>query len=202
MISFKKYILENEEPQEDEAEIFYPGGVYISVNIAEESKIALEKYMELYISNPVDLESLHSTLIYSKKEQKEEIVPEDYTYIGTFNKFSKFGEKEDVLVVEMHSDELTQRNINLVKEYGFISDYDEYKAHITISNNAEDIDINSLPPIDFAIYFEDETVEQLDVDWNKDDEAEISDTMVGKALDKLKKGQETDEKEPEEEKED
>lgn len=202
MKTFKQFLLEEIE-DEIEDEIKYPKGVYISVNIQEESKIALGSYMEKYLSfyNNLELDDLHCTIIYSAKELKEEVLLKDYKLIANFNRFSKFGDDKNILVIEINSETLVNRNKELTKEYGFVSDYDEYKPHITLSYSVEDLDINSLPPLDFAIYLCDESIEELQEDKDESDEIEFnSDTMVGKALDSMKTKKEKDEKESSKEK--
>jgi len=192
MKTFKEYIStiresdQNDENTKDDEKINYPGGVYISVKMTEESQIALNEYTSKYLKDAELNEELHCTLIYSKKEQKEEIEPKIYNVTGTFLNFSKFGEDKDTLVAELNCPDLVERNKELVKEYGFISDYDEYKPHFTISYNAKDIDINSLPDIDFAINFNEETIEELNTDWKDGEDGEDGDgTLVGNALKKM-----------------
>ncbi len=186
-------------------ESIYPSGVYISLDMVEESFIALKKYMDKYIPNLEHNEEQHCTLIYSKKEHKEEIIPKEYQVVGTFLRFSKFGENNEVLVAELDCNAMVLRNAELVKKYGFVSDYDEYKPHFTLSYDAKDIDINSLPPIDFAIYFNNETVEPLDENWsNKASDDEKLDgvgTMVGQSLAKHKDELEKEKKKQSKEKE-
>ncbi len=204
MITFKQFLSENEEVEvevPEEEEIFYPGGVYISVNMEEESLIAISNYMDKYLPNhdTINLENMHCTLIYSKKPYKEEIIPKEYKSIGTFLKFTKFGEKEDVLVAELDCEAMVTRNKELVEEHDFISDFEEYKPHFTLSYNAKDIDINSLPPLDFAIYFENETIDQLDENWEDEDEVYGDETLVGKAIGKHKVKMDKEEKKAEKE---
>lgn len=169
-------------------ESLYPKGVYVSVKMAEESIIALEKYMKEYIPELIeDLSTQHCTIIYSKNEQKTEVKTKDYTAIGTFLHFSKFGDDKNILVAEIMCPELEIRNQELVKEYKFVSDFEEYKPHFTLSYKAQDVDLNSLPKIDFAIYFENETVEQLDEEAGDTKSEESSGTFVGDELEKAEK---------------
>jgi hypothetical protein len=178
MKTFKEFVLENEEQEKMENEIHFPGGVYISVKLSEDTQKAVREYQEKYLKGHKINEELHCTLIYSKKPYVDDIEPKDYTAIGTFQEFSLFGLKEDTLVAEINSQDLTRRNAELTEEYGFISDFDEYKSHITLSYDIENIDLNSLPPMNFAFTFVNETVEELDLDWNgtgEDEDEESSD---------------------------
>ena len=79
MISYKQFLKENEEvetPEDDE--IHYPGGVYVSVKMREESTIALKAYMDKYLPGLQHNEDQHCTLIYSKQEHKEIIEPNEH----------------------------------------------------------------------------------------------------------------------------
>ena len=192
--------------ENDKPEIFYPEGVYISVKLSEETEALVKEYQEKYLKGQdiVDINSLHCTLIYSKQPEVNEIEPAEYTAVGTFQEFNLFGEKSDTLVAEINSFDLLRRNEILTQEYKFISDFDEYKSHVTLAYGVENIDINSLPPMDFGFVFENETVEQLDLDWagSGDDSDNESGTIVGKALTKMKKDAEKPKKKDDEDTED
>ena len=194
MIKFKQYISENFKDLESD-EVLYPGGVYISVKMQLESTIAVSNYMKKYLPNCNVLkpEDMHCTLIYSKKEQKGPVQTKEYEAVATFLHFNKFDDG-NVLVAEIKSDTLVRRNKELTEEYNFVSDFDEYRPHFTLSYEAKDIDINSLPPMDFAMYFDSESVEELDENWeNKNDDETVSTTdgtLVGKALAQLNKDKE------------
>jgi len=194
MKKFSEYILES-ETQED-TEIQFPGGVYISVKPDDITSSKITEYQEKYLKGQEINSNLHCTLIYSKKPQVDDIQAEDYTALGTFQEFNLFGPEQDTLVVEINSQDLTRRNAELTEKYNFISDFDEYKSHITLSYNAKNIDLNSLPAMDFAFTFIDESIEPLDTNWegkgDSDDDEEG--TIVGRALKKIKSDAEKDEK--------
>jgi len=206
--TFSEFISEgfrvSDEPDEtgevEKPEIFYPGGVYISVKLSEETEALVKEYQEKYLKGVDINEELHLTLIYSKQPEVNEIEPAEYTAVGTFQEFNLFGEKSDTLVAEINSFDLLRRNEILTQEYKFISDFDEYKSHVTLAYGVENIDINSLPPMDFGFTFENETVEQLDLDWagSGDDSDDESSTIVGKALKKMKKDAEKPKKKDDE----
>jgi len=146
----------------------YNVGVYISVKITPESKILFDKYVKQYLGDFEPNPEPHLTLIYSKKSFKGIIKNKPYTVSCKFKKFSIFGKTEMALVAELSSDELVKRNSELVKQYGFVSDFDEYKPHLTLVYDIpEDFEIESLPEIDFELSFNNETIEQLDMEWNK-----------------------------------
>jgi hypothetical protein len=179
--------------EEQENEITFPAGVYISVIPDEITSEKIREYQEKYLKGKDVNTELHCTLIYSKKPHVDDIEPEEYTAVGTFQEFNLFGEDKNTLVIEINSQDLRRRNAELVEKYGFISDFDEYKSHVTLSYNADGIDINSLPPMDFAFSFINETVEPLDENWNgtgdENDEDEEG-TLAGKALKKMKNKEE------------
>ena len=195
MKTFKEFILEQEETEESD-EIHFPGGVYISVKLAPETEAAVKEYQEKYLKGQKINESLHCTLIYSKKPQVDNIEPASYSATGTFQEFNLFGPDSDTLVVEINSPDLTRRNEELVQEYKFVSDFGEYKSHVTLSYGIENIDLNSLPAMEFAFNFIEEAIEPLDTNWNGDGDDEDEEgedengTMVGKALKILKKKEE------------
>jgi len=186
MKKFSDFIREDNQEKEDK--ILFPDGVYVSVRPSEETTIAIQKYQEKYLKGQEINQDLHCTIIYSQKPQKEEVQVKEYKAIGTFKEFNLFGPDKNVLVAEINSPDLIRRNKDLVKEYNFISDFDEYKSHITLVYNAKNIDINSLPSMDFAFILENESVEALDTNYaNKENEKDTSDTIMGKALSDIKK---------------
>jgi len=185
MKTFKEFLKEDlyvYDDKEIDDTVHYPKGVYISVSLSDISKQYIEEYCNKYLSSYKNTEinhDLHCTIIYSKKEQKEEVNTKEYKYLANFSKFSKFGENKDILVMELDCDMLIERNKELVNEYGFVSDFEEYKPHITIAYKT-DVDINYLPPFDKIIELENEKVEELDEDWasdKKEEEKSISDLI-------------------------
>ncbi len=197
MKTFKEYILETDiNTEEDKLSIEYPNGVYISVKLSEETENYVKEYQRKYLKNQKINKELHCTLIYSQKPQVDEIIPSSYKAIGTFQEFNFFGPDNNTLVVEINSQDLRRRNEELVEKYGFISDFDEYKSHVTLSYEVENVDLNSLPPMDFVFNFEDESVEHLDKSWGdseNEDEDEEEGTEIGKALKKMKDSVEKEE---------
>ena len=188
--------IETEEIEDTEEESFYPDGVYMAVQLDEISVSRIKEYQEKYLKgcDIVEEDDLHCTLIYSAEEHVDEIIPGDYTYTGTFKEMNIFGQEQSLLVVEINSPELIARNKELTEMYGFVSDFDEYRPHITLCYNADDIVLNSLPPFDFALTFEKEYVEALDTDReygdSDDEEEEYNDdegTFIGQEMKKIKK---------------
>jgi 2'-5' RNA ligase len=190
MKRFKEFLKEDAYMRDDKEidnTVHYPKGVYVSVSLSDISKQYIEEYCNKYLSSSkTEINyDLHCTIIYSKKEQKEEVKTKEYKYLANFSKFSKFGENKDVLVMELDCDMLIERNKELVDEYGFISDFEEYKPHITIAYKS-DIDVNYLPPFDKIIELENEQVEELDEDWASDKKEEDS---ISDLIKKYREGQ-------------
>ncbi len=162
MKTFNEFMIEKEENKD-----FYPEGVYISVDVSKDSIDRIHEYMDVHLKDlECNRDEIHTTVIFSKKSHKEEIKPKSYTAKGTSKGFAIFGKENDTLVIEIDSPELVARNQELVNQYDFVSDFDEYKVHLSLSYKAKDFDISKLPDFDFDIEFKNETVEQLDLDWS------------------------------------
>ena len=191
MRTFGQYVNEELAQSEEDTEVNYPSGVYIAVSPDEITTDAIQKYQEKYLKQYKVNNELHCTLIYSQKPHVDIIEPASYSAIATFESFELFGPKQDTLVIKLNSKELERRNKLLSEENGFISDYDEYQPHITLAYGIENIDLNSLPAIEFSMTLQDEYVEPLDTDWaNDSDDEDESGTLTGKALKKMKDDEE------------
>jgi 2'-5' RNA ligase len=187
------YIEDNIEKTTGEEEIHYPSGVYIATKLSEITETYIKEYCNKYLKNEEINEDLHCTLIYSKKEHKEKIEPEDYKFLANSKEFSIFGDENKVLVMEINCAPLIRRNKELVEKYNFISDFSEYKPHITIAFNPK-VDLNFLPPFEHSIELEGEYVEELDDSWNKDSDDKDGDKdgdnkSISDILSKFKKEQ-------------
>lgn len=136
----------------------YPG-VYMALKLSDYSEQVLKKSCESL--GDLD-ENLHCTLIYSDKPFIGKIKVNDYSIIVKPKKFSLFGENNDILVLEVESSELMNRNRELIQQYGFIQDW-EYSPHITLVTNFSG-DIESLELPIFDIVLEKEYLEVLDKD--------------------------------------
>ena len=152
----------------DEAQgnILYKNGVYIATKLSKESEYKIKEYQEKYLSQYDCNNELHCTLIYSKKPLNKDVLTKEYKYKGIFKDFQLFGPENDTLVIELNSPEMTKRNNELKDEYGFISDFSDYKPHVTLSYDCKDIYLKTLPKIDFDIYLEDEYIEPLNTEWS------------------------------------
>ena len=150
-------------------EKLFENGVFISLMLSEESKPSFLQFMKDNIPEAEPNPDPHITLIYSKKKFDGDVKIEEYSVEGNVKGFSIFGQRgERILVAEIDSEVIKNRNKNLVSEYGFISDFDEFKPHITLTYKMpEDFDIKTLPDFDTPLVFDRESVKELDLDWLK-----------------------------------
>lgn len=148
-MNFRKFL-------ELETQEHYPG-VYMALKLSKYSERELKEFCEQF--DELD-ENLHCTLIYSDKPFIGKIEVKDYSIIVKPKKFSLFGENNDILVLEVESSELMNRNRELMQQYGFIQDW-EYNPHITLVTNFSG-EIESLELPIFDIVLEKEYLESLE----------------------------------------
>jgi len=146
-------------------EAYYKKGVYIATDLTKESQNLIKQYQKDNLNGDLN-DELHCTLIYSQKPQQDLIQPKKYTYKAKAIGFSLFGPDKDTLVINLESEDMVKRNNELSKEYGFISDYDEYRPHITLSYKSTGIDLENLPKLNETLYLTNEYIEQLDTEWS------------------------------------
>lgn len=143
-------------------------GVYVSLKPVNGSLEIFNEYIEANLKGYKTTPDPHLTLIYSKKPFDGEIKVEDYEAGGLVKGFSIFGTEEKALVAEIESSDLIDRNATLVKKYGFISDFGEYKPHITLVYGIEeDFDLGTLPKFPQELIFGEETATELDLNWQE-----------------------------------
>jgi 2'-5' RNA ligase len=150
-------------------EKLFAKGVYISLKPVNGSSVVFKKYIRDNVPELTPTPDPHLTLIYSKKKFDGTVKVQNYEATGTVKGFSIFGQNGDrALVAEIESKDIMDRNAKLVKDYGFISDFDEYKPHITLAYDVpEDFDVNSLPKFPQPLTFGEETVGEVELDWVK-----------------------------------
>jgi len=146
-------------------------GTYVGVRFSEQTKEDIADFMSaMNIPNPIDVDKLHTTLIYSRK-QLPNFVPRgrlDSIIEGKFTAFDTWltNDGARALVMEYTSPELTGRNKEITMAHGATSDYPEYKVHLTLSYDIGDLDI-ILPDYDGVIEINEEYDEPLDLEWIK-----------------------------------
>ena len=145
-------------------------GTYVSLDLSQESRDLLDNFvnMNLGLTERVDPSTFHITVIYSRTP-----VPsaENYLHMSSplpveamATGYEVFPTKNDgkCLVMRLACPYATRLNSELTKA-GATSDYDQYKAHLTIAYNTEqDINPESLPIPHFNLIFDKLNVEPLD----------------------------------------
>lgn len=103
----------------------------------------------------------HITTAYSK-------LPVTYTACGLLpplpvkpKNFSIFGKDKNYLVLEVNSNFASNRS-EYAKLLGAVSDFDDYKPHVSLAKDSGITDPRDLPPIDFNLYLHREEVSKID----------------------------------------
>ena len=153
-------------------------GTYAGVYFDEDTKKAVKKYLEDNdIPKPVNVDKLHTTLLYSRKFLPDYIPGGMYDkpLIGTpvelvvwKTQGDEGKEPANCLVMKYDCPELVDRHKSLMKEHGATFDYPEYTPHITLSYDIGDMDVDSLSDIKETIKqvgIVEEYGEDLQLDW-------------------------------------
>ena len=160
MKTIKEYLKEEKEQ-----------GTYVGVRFTDETKENIKEYMKLMnIPNPISVDKLHTTIIYSRKRLPNFLSRGKLDNIieGKFTSFDTWDTQDGnrALVMEYTSPELTGRNKEITMTHGATSDYPEYKVHLTLSYDIGDLDI-ILPDYIGVIEINEEYYEPLDLEWTK-----------------------------------
>lgn len=141
-----------------------PRTLYMRRDVVNAKEIA-DWYIAQGVKGVYKPESMHTTIIYSK-------TPVDWMKIGqSWNGelkidaggprlHEKFGDMSDVLVLLFKSSELDWRHSSAL-EIGATSDFDEYQSHISISLDANGVDLATLKPWTGEILFGPELFEEV-----------------------------------------
>lgn len=140
MLTFREYL------QEQAAK-----GTYAAVLPSKNDNRTLTAFVNKH--NLVNDEPLHCTLLFSRKYLPNFIAEPDLTHEAKVVKFEVWPKKdsdENYLVLILSSKSLEGRYDALSKKHGAVSDYDQYKPHITLACeakqfDAKDYDLNELP---------------------------------------------------------
>lgn len=153
-------------------------GTYSGVKASKETQEKIAQYLkDNKIPTPIKPESVHVTLLYSKKylPNYEPHGKLDTPYVCTSKNFTVWKtsptdpneEKTNCLVVKLNCPELIKRHKDLMKEHGATYSHDNYTPHVTFSYDIGDLDVSKLPKIDFELIFDEEYKENLDLNWAK-----------------------------------
>jgi hypothetical protein len=122
-------------------------------------------------------EKMHVTVIFSKTECDWDAMrpagePEKISAIGGHRSIERLG--PDAVVLRFESDYLTGR-CNDLKSKGAVSDFPDYKAHVTITWEAPDLDVEDMIPFLGPLHFGPEIFEEVN--------EKFRDTIVEKTYD-------------------
>lgn len=149
-----------------------PKGTYVGMRFDQDTIQKIKRVMQdNNIPNPVDPESIHTTLIYSRKH-----IP-DLTPMGKMKEgVSARAEKAEVfetnkgakcLVLRLNCPKMVERHQQIMSQYGATYDHDEYKPHITLSYDCGDFDPNSMKLGELDLNASEEYSQDLELDWAK-----------------------------------
>jgi hypothetical protein len=143
-------------------------GVYVAVNYSVETLKEIKNIMDIHnIPNPLEVDKIHTTLIYSKVYDDVDILQNcRYPSFATGYEIWKTQGGKNALVLKLHSPSLVERHQYLMGKYNLTYDYDEYKPHITLSYDVpEDYDYTKLS-LPLFIMANREYMEDLVDDWS------------------------------------
>lgn len=153
-----------------------PTGTYAGYKFDEDDvKKLLDWSSENNIPNRID--DIHCTLLYSKRHCPNYKAPgkldNPFTVVLSDPKvWTETTEPAGVLVIELDSPQMVDRQKKLIKEHNAKFDYDKYTPHITLSYNVEeDYDVKKLSPLPKEIrkmQVVEEYGEDLDENWEDD----------------------------------
>lgn len=151
-------------------------GTYAAVSFSNATIKAIRAYCDANkIPKPVPDEKLHCTLLYSRKHceytPKTTLTPPltaTPKYLSVWESKSKDGDGSvRCLVLEFACPELVKRHKQLMDDLQATYDFPDYKPHVTLSYDIEDMDESTLPDVksigDLEIIGE--YGEDLDSDW-------------------------------------
>lgn len=118
-------------------ESVHPSGTYACIIPSRESQEEILNFcVEQGISNLVDSDEYHCTIIYSKKECPD-IAKEDFGLPckGLVTGFKVLGKEKKVLVLELYCPNAARLHELFMEKHGATHDYPEFISHITIAKN-------------------------------------------------------------------
>lgn len=148
-----------------------PRTLYMRRDVLNAEEIA-EWYREQGVTKVYAPESMHTTIVYSKKpiDWMKFGEPWDATLElkeGGPRLHEKFGDDGSVLVLLFASSEVNWRH-ERARDFGASYDFEEYQSHISITLEGRDVDLKTLKPWVGRIILGPEIYEEIDdVDWRK-----------------------------------
>lgn len=140
---------------------------YAALTFDKESVDKLKKLLK-HVPNPTQSNDFHVTVLYSR-------TPISYRAEGKLEKpikvkvigydIFKSQSGKNCIVLKLAAEELVKRHEKLMKETGASYDHDEYKPHVTLTYDAGDVDLDSLPSVEgMELTLDGEYSEELDPD--------------------------------------
>lgn len=136
-------------------------GTFAGIRLSQKTVNEIKRYqIDNDVQNPTQSHKLHITLLYSKKPCP------GYRPFGTYNppikgtyealkifesKPDESGNTANCLVMVVDCPELIERQRYLVEKHGATFDFDEYIPHVTLSYDAGDVLVESLPEFAYPI---------------------------------------------------
>lgn len=147
-------------------------GTYISISYDSAVTNLIHKiYSKCNIPELLSPEKIHTTIVYcdNKKETITDFKPLlSGKYLQIINpRYELIGPDQSCLVIRYDSPVLIKRHVELLATYSLFHGYPEYNSHITLSYNAKDYPIETLPrfPFDY-LKVKSEVVEPIDDSWS------------------------------------
>ena len=152
---------------------------------AEDNEGAIKKSVKtLYINRPVknaeqiikwakaqgftktvQAKDMHVTVVFSKAPVEWKLVKpikKGLSIIGGMRSIQQFGKGATVLCFESSN---LQKRFAELKKFGASCDYPEYKCHITLTYENEEIDVMNLAPYTGPIQLGEEEMSEVNLDW-------------------------------------
>lgn len=142
-------------------------GSYAGVRFNKATTDAVVRYCkDNKIENPVKADDVHTTLLYSKKycPDYEPAGKLKAPMIGKpteFHIWESRDSKSRYLVLQYTCPDLLKRHNELMDEHDATYDFPEFKAHITFSDDAGDVDVKTLPKFKHELVITEEYGEDL-----------------------------------------
>ena len=138
------------------------GGTFVSIRLTPKCNLRFTSWMDQeLIQEPTGAGELHCTMVLDRTTKfiHDPIVfdPPITVDPATYH-LDLFGADHNVLVLRFESPELEERQAMLMQQYGLVSEFGEYKPHITLSTMVQEIQTDLEPPA-FELEFAKETVE-------------------------------------------
>lgn len=141
-------------------------GTYVGVRVSEKSRSQLIDLAKKYhVPNIIRPKRLHSTIVYSFKHLPDFVKESEVYHEAIVKDFVLFDNPDGskVLALELESNSLNERNRVLMEEYGDVTDYPQYRLHITLSYEIGDFKLPSLEE-KISITFDEEYTFELNFD--------------------------------------